>query len=82
MRTYRVGPDSEPMVEGEEPNTHFMFTVGVEVTLEQHLELLASPKACNLLGADNTNERIIYKHRREWYGWPEAPPINPGEEEF
>jgi len=59
---------------------HFLFTCGVEVTLEQHLELLASPKKCDLLGVDNTNERLVYEARREWFGWPETPPINPDEE--
>lgn len=60
--------------------THFLFTCGVEVTLEQHLELLASPKKCDKLGVDNTSERLVYDSRREWFGWPEMPPINPDEE--
>lgn len=82
MQKFYVPLDPEPMVEGEEPNTHMLFTCGVEVTLEQHLALLSSPKACNLLGVDNTDERTIYEHRHEWYGWPELPPINPDEEEL
>ncbi len=82
MKKIRVAPDPEPMVEGEEPSMHTLFTCGVEVTMDQHLELLASPRKCNLLGVDNTNERIIYEHRREWFGWPEMPPINPDEEEL
>ena len=66
----------------DEPERHFLFTSGIEVTLDEHLELLASPKKCNLLGIDNTEERLVYSHRHEWYGWPSLPEINPGEEEM
>lgn len=62
--------------------THMLFTCGIEVTLKQHLELLASPRKSNLLGIDNTEERLIYEHRHEWYGWPPIPPIDPSEEEI
>jgi len=59
---------------------HMLFTCGIEVTMQQHLELLASPKKCDKLGVDCTNERQVYEARREWYGWPEMPPIDPEEE--
>lgn len=59
---------------------HYLFTSAIEVTIEEHLELLASPKKCDKLGLDNTYEREVYSHRHEWYGWPPCPPIDPDEE--
>lgn len=83
MQRIRVTADNEPTIEDDnDPPVHMLFTCGIEVTLAQHLELLASPRKCNLLGVDNTNERIVYEHRHGWYGWPEIPPINPEEEEY
>jgi len=81
MQKIRPTMTNETFNEGDEPlPIHMLFTCGIEVTVEQHLELLASPRKCNLLGIDNTNERLVYGHKHEWYGWPEMPPINPEEE--
>ena len=65
-----------------EPSRHHLLTSSIEVTMDQHLALLTSPKKCNALGVDNTYERLIYGHRHEWYGWPEMPEIDPNEEEY
>ena len=59
---------------------HMLLTCGVEVTLEEHLSLLASPKKCYALGVDNTLERSVYAVQHDWYGWPEMPDIDPDEE--
>lgn len=68
------------MTEEAEPR-HLLLTCGVEVTMKQHLDLLASPKKCNILGVDNTYERMVYENQREWWGFPELPDIDPNEEE-
>lgn len=83
MKTYVATLNSEwdESDDDEEPR-HMLFTCGIEVTIKQHLELLQSPKKCNLLGVDNTQERLIYGHKYEWYGFPEMPPIDPNEEEY
>lgn len=70
------------VMDPDEPERHYLLTAGIEVTMEQHLELLASPKKCNVLGVDNTNERLVYGHQHEWYDWPEMPEIDPNEEEW
>lgn len=68
------------MTKSEE--THFLLTAGIEVTIEQHLDLLASPKKCDKLGVDNTHERLVYGHQHEWFGWPLMPDIDPNEEMY
>lgn len=80
MKTIRPTLAGDPLIEGPEPNTHMLLTCGIEVTVEQHLELLESPKKCDLLGLDNTYERLVYGQRHEWFGWPEMPEIDPNEE--
>ena len=66
----------------EEPKRHPMLTSSIEVTMEQHLELLASPRKCNKMGVDNTHERLVYGHQHEWYDWPPMPEIDPNEEDY
>jgi hypothetical protein len=66
----------------EEEPRHYLLTAGIEVTMRQHLDLLASPKKCNILGIDNTYERTVYGHQHEWYNWPPLPEIDPKEEEW
>lgn len=81
MKTYRATLSNEWEENDDDEKRHYLFTAGIEVTIAQHLELLESPRKCNLLGVDNTNERQVYGHKHEWYGWPEMPAIDPNEEE-
>ena len=83
MQRIRVTIDTEPTIEGDDdPKVHMLLTCGVEVTMEQHLELLASPKKCNLLGVDNAFERMVYEHQHEWFDWPPIPEIDPNDEMY
>lgn len=83
MKTYRATLSNEwdENDDDEEPR-HMLLTCGISVTISEHLALLASPRKCNVMGVDNTYERLVYGHKHEWYGWPEMPEIDPSEEEF
>jgi len=69
-----------PQAPGQPPVRYPLDPVSIDVTLEEHLELLKSPRKCLALGIDITYERMIYEHRRQWNGFPPLPDIDPREE--
>jgi hypothetical protein len=69
-----------PLSPGQEPIRYPLDPVSIDVTMEEHLDLLRSPKKCLALGIDITYERMIYEHRRQWNGFPPLPDIDPREE--
>lgn len=66
--------------EGEYEKTHTLYPWGIDVTIEEHLQFLSSPKKCHSYGVDNTYLRLEYVQKREGEGWPEMPEIDPAEE--
>lgn len=69
-----------PLADGQEPLPVRLFPINIDVTLEQHLDLLKSPKKCLALGIDITFERMMYEHRRAFNDMPPLPDIDPNEE--
>ena len=51
----------------------------IDVTMEEHLEILKSPKKCEELGVDFMYERMIYDHQRKYNNFPPLPEINKDE---
>jgi hypothetical protein len=68
------------MDEINQPEMITLDPTSMEVTKEEYLELIVSPKKCMALGIDNTYERRVYTERRQWQDWPPLPPIDPNEE--
>ncbi len=69
-----------PQAPGHEPIRYPLDPISIDVTLEEHLDLLRSPKKCLALGIDITEERAKYDGVQEWHGWPPLPDIDPQEE--
>lgn len=69
-----------PLADGQPPIRYPLDPIALDVTMEEHLELLRSPKKCLALGIDITNERLIYEEKRQWNGFPPLPDIDPREE--
>lgn len=69
-----------PQAPGQPPIRHPLDPVNIDVTLEEHLDLLRSPKKCLALGIDITEERAKYDSVQAWHGWPPLPDIDPSEE--
>lgn len=69
-----------PLAADQGPHRYPLDPVSIDVTLEEHLELLKSPKKCLALGIDLMTERLIYAEKRQWNSFPPLPDIDPNEE--
>jgi hypothetical protein len=69
-----------PLADGQDPPRYPLDPISIDVTMQEHLELLKSPRKCLALGIDITYERMVYEERRQWNGFPPLPDIDPNEE--